>query len=782
MATIYEGTQREQDLVDERIDPEILRALGLEDVSDLDYSEYKTLLKERLVQNRMNTDQGAREDSAELDEKILNEFKRVKSETGRFRVKNDRVSFQKMLPGSGGGGALTTNITPVTPPEEEQTVEPPQEQGLNEFLSGVVAPSLTRIESSLLAILENLTGQEKAEEKAAGQARISGEKAKKREKENRFEGLGDMAKKAAGIAKKVMSPLADIFSKIFNFLSNVLTGFLVLKVLDWIKDPRKLFIDIGNMFIMLTNTILRVIFDILFLPVNALTDGLNSGLTMFEDAINNTIGKIPGIPKLDLPDIPKVEYPEIPLIPYPKEERKEPKKQEKAPNVPAMSEGGQVRGNTGERVSGAGPDTQLVALQPGEFVMSKGAVDTFGVDTMMNMNAEGGGTNTPKMAKVHSVGDVQAMQGGGMVGDEPPQRASFPTGRQGAKSYQEALKRYKVQITQVEPQETIDGKPPKTPPKKGQYGSAHLKAYAIKNGITDPTELAMFMAQMSHESGSFRHDTEIASGEDYETGTATGKVLGNTEPGDGPRFKGRGYIQLTGRWNYGHFGKKVGVDLISNPELAADPDIAAAIAVQFYKDRVDREAARRGDVEGATRGINPGLNGLKDRQRRFDIYMSGGTPEGDVKGMPSEGDVSDLKSMSSQAPQAPQSPQAPQQTQQQSLRPGTPETTMDFEKPEYESGGLPIITPKFDNPVATMFDGDKPIAIDSPPKKAPPPPPVVRSSGGGDGKVPVLAAQSPQVPTSSSSDSGGSTAPMFSPLDTTNPELIVVKAIYNIVG
>ena len=60
MATIYEGTQREQDLVDERIDPEILRAnLGLDDVVDLDYSEYKTLLKERLVQNRMNTDQNA---------------------------------------------------------------------------------------------------------------------------------------------------------------------------------------------------------------------------------------------------------------------------------------------------------------------------------------------------------------------------------------------------------------------------------------------------------------------------------------------------------------------------------------------------------------------------------------------------------------------------------------------------------------------------------------------------------------------------------------------------
>ena len=90
------------------------------------------------------------------------------------------------------------------------------------------------------------------------------------------------------------------------------------------------------------------------------------------------------------------------MIPYPKPKEEEPKKQMKTPKVPAMSEGGpvtinkyyqimsdggQVRTDTGQKVTGAGPDTQLVATQPGEFVMSKGAVDTFGVDTMMDMNA-----------------------------------------------------------------------------------------------------------------------------------------------------------------------------------------------------------------------------------------------------------------------------------------------------------------------------------------------------------------------------------------------------------
>ena len=86
----------------------------------------------------MNTDQIIREDTAELDEKILKEFRRVKSETGRFRVKNDRISFQKMLPGDGGGGGLCSQHHIPTPPEQEQEVQPQQEQGLNDFLTNVV--------------------------------------------------------------------------------------------------------------------------------------------------------------------------------------------------------------------------------------------------------------------------------------------------------------------------------------------------------------------------------------------------------------------------------------------------------------------------------------------------------------------------------------------------------------------------------------------------------------------------------------------------------------------
>ena len=89
---IYEGTKKDQ-LVDEIVDEEILRLLGLEDVSDLDYDEYKTLLKERMVAGRMSDSDIPTEDT----ERLTEEFKRVKKETGRFKVKNNKIKFNTVV-------------------------------------------------------------------------------------------------------------------------------------------------------------------------------------------------------------------------------------------------------------------------------------------------------------------------------------------------------------------------------------------------------------------------------------------------------------------------------------------------------------------------------------------------------------------------------------------------------------------------------------------------------------------------------------------------------------
>jgi peptidoglycan hydrolase-like protein with peptidoglycan-binding domain len=103
---------------------------------------------------------------------------------------------------------------------------------------------------------------------------------------------------------------------------------------------------------------------------------------------------------------------------------------------------------------------------------------------------------------------------------------------------------------------------------------------AEESKVTDPGQIAYILASADHESLLGKYLEELASGEEYEGRES----LGNTQPGDGPRFKGRGYVQLTGRSNYTNWSQRLGVDLVGNPELAADPNIAATILVQGMRD------------------------------------------------------------------------------------------------------------------------------------------------------------------------------------------------------
>jgi putative chitinase len=135
----------------------------------------------------------------------------------------------------------------------------------------------------------------------------------------------------------------------------------------------------------------------------------------------------------------------------------------------------------------------------------------------------------------------------------------------------------------------------------------HFPAYGI---MESEQRLAHFMAQLVHESGSFRYMEEIASGQAYE-GRAN---LGNTEPGDGKRYKGRGPIQLTGRANYRTFGRRIGIDLERHPEIAALPSIGLHLALEYWADRKLNALADADDVVAITKRINGGTNGLADRK------------------------------------------------------------------------------------------------------------------------------------------------------------------------
>lgn len=127
--------------------------------------------------------------------------------------------------------------------------------------------------------------------------------------------------------------------------------------------------------------------------------------------------------------------------------------------------------------------------------------------------------------------------------------------------------------------------------------------------INTPARQAAFLAQVGHESGQLRYVREIASGAAYEGR----KDLGNTEPGDGIRFKGRGLIQITGRANYVECGKALALDLLLHPELLEETQSACRSTAWFWKSRGLNELADKGDFLRITRRINGGINGLSDR-------------------------------------------------------------------------------------------------------------------------------------------------------------------------
>jgi putative chitinase len=108
-----------------------------------------------------------------------------------------------------------------------------------------------------------------------------------------------------------------------------------------------------------------------------------------------------------------------------------------------------------------------------------------------------------------------------------------------------------------------------------------LNKYMPEYGITDDRQAA-FIAQIGHESAQLKYVEEIASGAAYEGR----KDLGNTQPGDGKRFKGRGLIQITGRKNYQQISDAWGVDFVTKPELLATPEYAVKSACWWYKNNV----------------------------------------------------------------------------------------------------------------------------------------------------------------------------------------------------
>lgn len=133
-------------------------------------------------------------------------------------------------------------------------------------------------------------------------------------------------------------------------------------------------------------------------------------------------------------------------------------------------------------------------------------------------------------------------------------------------------------------------------------------------GVTTRLRICHFLAQAAHETDKFRTLEEYGSAA-YFARYEGRRDLGNTQPGDGARFHGRGVFQLTGRSNYRRYGAVLGLDLEANPELAKDPAISLAIAFAYWRERGINAAADADDVVRVTKAINGGRNGLAERTR-----------------------------------------------------------------------------------------------------------------------------------------------------------------------
>jgi putative chitinase len=141
----------------------------------------------------------------------------------------------------------------------------------------------------------------------------------------------------------------------------------------------------------------------------------------------------------------------------------------------------------------------------------------------------------------------------------------------------------------------------------------YLDTAMIEPDITTPQRQAAFLAQLAFESGELRSFEELSSGEQYEGR----KDLGNIEPGDGRRYKGRGPFRLIGRAHYRAAGRALGIDLEGHPTRAGDVDVGFRVAAWFWTTRSLNALADAGEFQELTRHLTGGLDGLAQREAYY---------------------------------------------------------------------------------------------------------------------------------------------------------------------
>jgi len=612
---------------------EILLEMGI-DLDNLSEEEdYLSALKEAIAIILVKTKGAGDERSSVLLNEVVKVRKSRKAADPTFKVKKSKISAnsfkektpkvsatQKALPGTGKGGALTVRKTKVDPGALIKSGGEEQSQNI-----------LEKILESVNSILGTLNQDQKNKKKTADQERRKGERSKRKGKEDKLES-GIFKGLVKGV-QKVLKPVEGLLSRILKFIGTILIGKILQKIVGWMGDPQnKGKLDaIGN-FLKVTWPAILGAFLIFSTGLGGIITGLIALVAKFLPKIVKTIARLAAINPLATlavvggaaafggaymasrmnesnRDNEDEEDDGSTVTPAETKETGETPSGSQLQREQILQGGMGMAFSGGGRVPGSGnKDTVPAMLTPGEYVMSKGAVQKYGRGTMESMNAMGGGSGIPSfgngMMYASSGGEVPTNKEPGGRNKHKHEEESSDGGFLGGVARALGFGKSK------------DKKETEVSSGGGGFNESSLKKAMDKAGYTDPTERAMFLAQMAHESGNFKYDEEIHDGSNYEGRSD----LGNTKEGDGKRYKGRGYIQLTGRANYTHYGNKLGVDLAGNPELAKKPSVAADVAVAYWNERVDRAAAASGDVRTVTKNINGGYNGLQDRIDKFKKY------------------------------------------------------------------------------------------------------------------------------------------------------------------
>lgn len=228
----YEGTN-DEDLVDEEIDERILKILGLEDSIGFDYGDYKTLLRASLTELDMKSAQKPKETS-ETQSVLIDEFKRIKSKTGRFKVKSvKKISAEKFIPKATFSNPkdqylLTNSVTTVDSKEEDK-------KSIKSEETSSLLEKVIEIKTSVDNILSLLSRQNSIIKKQSEKERLDKQRKSRGKKE---ESLEKNNKIATNLVAKVIAPVQGILDKIINFFVWVILGRAVNKFLEWARDPK----------------------------------------------------------------------------------------------------------------------------------------------------------------------------------------------------------------------------------------------------------------------------------------------------------------------------------------------------------------------------------------------------------------------------------------------------------------------------------------------------------------------------------------------------------------